>query len=248
MSVTIGSAALTNLTAQPFVYEQTDTRAGLTAKAWTISGLATPDEWLDLIGEYDSWRDLRIEDEDSLKSGVVGTTVDFSGTGPGGEEWTNIECWFLEAPSAEQAGNYLRISVRVVDAAQQLEVILRQAQVESEQENLPDLGTVTIGEATLTLLSPPDSFGYTPEINISAGGSQYITGPLAAYEIQNIEGSTDSSGWEAVKTWYATEVISRPETGDWYPISAPTASAQVKIVDGVKTTEYIVSISLGKVV
>lgn len=248
MTVTIGSATFSNLVAQPFGYEQTNTQAGLTARAWTLTGLLTPAEWLGLIGEYDEWRDARIQDEDSSVSGVIGTVIAFSGTGAGGEEWSGINCWFLSAPEAEQSGGFLQASIRIVDAEQALEVILRQAELEAEQEDLPDLGTITIGAATLTLLAPPDSFGFTPELSLTAGGVHFIAGPLVAYETQDIQGSTDAAGWAAVREWYAEQVISRPATGDWYPISAPTASAQVKVINGVKTTEYIVSISLGKVI
>lgn len=248
MSVTIGSATFSTLTAQPFGYEETDTRFGLTAQKWLLQGLLSPAEWLDLLDEYNDWRDARITDAPTEESGVVGTTIVFSGDGPGGQSWTNVACWFISAPQAEQVGHYLSASVELVDAAQALEVILKQKELQEEtSDDLPDLGTVVVGTTTLKLVKPMESYGQGPALELTAAGRHYVTGPLVVYRIRDIEGTTNAAGWAGVLSWYESQIIAIPSVGTWFPISIPTASAENKIVDGVKTVEYTVSIQLGQV-
>lgn len=249
MSVTIGAFEFPTLTAQPFGYEEGDTRLGLTARKWSIQGLLTPLEWLDLLTEYDTWRDLRIQDEPTEVSGVVGTTISLTGTGPGGQVWTAIPCWFVTAPQAEQSGAYLAVSVELVDAAQALEVLLRQKEKEEDAtaEDLPDLGTVTLGAAVLKLLKPMETYAQGPQLELTASGVHYISGPLVVQSIRDIEGTTDPAGWAAVLAWYESQIVTTPAASAWFPISAPSASAESKIIDGVKTVQYTVSIQLGKV-
>jgi len=247
MTVTIGSITLSNLTAQPFGYEESNTKSGQTSRQWLISGLLTPAEWVDLINEYNSWRDTRITDEDTLKSGTVGTVISFSGTGAGEEGWEDIDCWFNQAPQGQQSGAYILATVSLVDAEEALQVLLKQQEVDSEEEDL-DLGTITVGEVELKLLAPPDSYGQVPSLQLTAGGVHYVTGPFVADKVQNIEGATDAEGWDGIRDWYEEEVTSIPESGDWYPISAPTATARSKVVSGIKTIEYVVSLSLGQVI
>lgn len=248
MSVTIGSDTFARLTAQPFGYDETDTRSGQTAAKWTVNGLLTPSEWLDLLAIYDAWRDLRIEDPPSITSQEVGNTVTLSGTGPGGQTWTEVDCWFSSAPQAEQSGAYLAVSFELVDAAQALEVLLKQEEQQEEEEDLPDLGTITVGTTVLTLLKPIETYGATPQLELTASGVHYISGPLVAFRVRDIEGTTDASGWSGILSWFESQVVTTPATGAWFPISAPTASAANKIVDGVKTIEYTVSIQLGQVI
>lgn len=246
MAVTIGELQFSNLKAQPFGYDENDTRAGLTAKKWSITGVLTPVEWLDLLGEYDAWRDLRIEDEDSLKSNSVGTTIEFECDGPGGENW-QTSCWFSSAPSAEQVGAYLIVSFEVVDANEALQVLLRESEL-SSTEDLGDYGTVTLGDATLTLIRPMDAYGDGPALELTALGSHYVTGPLVVQKVKDIEGTTDEVGWDAVREWYEEQIVAVPLAESWFPISPPTVAAEVKVIDGVKTTQYTVSIQLGQVI
>ncbi len=244
--ITIGTAVFPTLTAQPFGYEETNTRAGQTARKWLVTGLLKPSEWLALLDVYDAWRDLRIEDEPTEKSGVVGTTINFSGKGPGTETWTSIACWFISAPSAEQSGAYLSASVELVDANEALEVVLK-TEEESEDEDLPDLGTITIGTTALKLLKPVDGYATSPSMELTATGTHYIQGALVPYKIKDVEGTTDSSGWDAIRTWYETEISAVPLATSYFPITAPSATAANKIVGGVTTVEYTVSIQLGLV-
>lgn len=246
MGITIGTAVFPTLTAQPFGYEESNTREGRTARQWTITGLLTPGEWLELLDTYDAWRDFRIEDEDTLVSGVVGTTINFSGEGPGDQAWTNVPCWFATAPRAEQSGRYLSASVTLVDAAQALEVLLKEQEV--EDEDLPDFGTITLGATTLTLKKPVDTYAQGPQAELTASGVHYISGALVPIKIKDVEGTTNASGWEGVRDWYETTISSVPLHDSFFPISAPTATAEKKVVSGIKTTVYTVTVQLVKVI
>jgi hypothetical protein len=247
MAITIGSTSFPNLNAQPFGYDETNTRAGQTARKWLISGFLKPSEWLDLLDEYDAWRDLRIEDEPTETSGVVGTTINFSGDGPGGQSWTNVPCWFITAPNAEQSGAYLSASVELVDANEALAVLLKTKEDEAADEDLPNLGTITIGTTTLTLLKPVDAYATSPTMELTATGTHYIQGALVPYNIKDVEGTTNLSGWNAIRAWYENQIDAVPSVGSYFPITAPSASATNKVVGGTATVQYTVSIQLGLV-
>lgn len=247
MAITIGTADFPTLTAQPFGYEETNTRAGQTARKWLITGLLKPSEWLSLLDEYDDWRDTRIDDEPTETSGVVGTTIAFTGDGPGGQSWTNVACWFISAPTASQSGAYLSASVELVDANQALEVLLKGEEEAAADEDLPNLGTITLGTTVLTLLKPVDAYATSPTMELTAGGTHYIQGALVPYSIKDVEGTTDLAGWDAIRAWYETQIVAVPLSGSYFPITAPSASAENKVVSGVKIVQYTVSIQLGLV-
>ena len=246
MSITIGAATFSRLTAQPYGYEETDTKSGQTARRWTVSGLMTPAEWLALVNVYDTWRNLKILEDPVTETGVVGATVALSGNGPGNQTWTNIPCWITSAPQGEQSGAYISGTCTFVHAAEYLAVLLKE-QTATEEEDTLDLGTYTINGVVLKLLKPPDSYLFAPTIEQTAGGDHYITGPLTSTEIKDIEGDTTSAGWTSIRAWYSAIVQSAPATNSYFPIQPPTASASNKIVDGVKTVVYTVSVVLAKV-
>lgn len=237
--------AFNTLTAQPFGYAETDTAAGLTARRWRFAGLCTPAEWDDLLTVYNAWQSDRKEDEDSLKSGVVGTTASIT-TNANGITWTSVPCWFSVAPSGEQAGPYISVDGEVVDAYQALEVLLRQEEKNKERNEalLPDLGTVTVGTTVLTLLKPMETYENNPQVALTAAGSHYISGPLTASRIRDIEGTTDTQGWEDLLAWFEAIVQTTPVSSTWYPTAPPTATAEAVIEGGVKTTRYTVSLRL----
>jgi hypothetical protein len=246
MAITIGAASFPTLTTQPFGYEETSTRTGLTAQKWLIQGLLKPSEWVALLGVYDTWRTAKIAEADASVSGVVGTTVAFSGTGAGGVSWTSVPCWFISAPSGEQSGAYLSVTVELVDAAQALQVLLYQEQ-RSEAEDLPNFGTITIGSTTVTLTKPVDSYGQGPTLELTPTGAHYIAGPLVVYKIKDVEGTTDLTGWNNILSWYESQIVAVPAVGSYFPISVPTATAERTVINGAKTTVYTVSIQLGLV-
>jgi len=246
MSITVNSFTFDRLQAQPFVYSSENVSQGRVARSWAITGLVTPSEWLSLLSEFDTWRASRIDEEDSAVSGVIGTTVSFSGTGPGSQSWTNVSCWFTEAPQADDVGAYLRVSFTLIDATEQLAIILKSAD-NGAVSDLPDFGTITLGTTTLTLLKPPDVFANGPSVEQAATGSHYITGALSATEVKDIQGETDFTGWENIRAWYVEQIAAVPLAGSYFPISTPTATAENRIVDGIKQTVYIVSILLVKI-
>jgi hypothetical protein len=245
MSITLGSFTFNTLTAQPFGYAETDTQAGLTARRWRISGLCTPEQWQDLLDVYDEWQSDRKEDEDSIKSRVIGTTVPLTAYA-NGITWTSVACWFLSAPSGEQAGPYISVDAEVVDAIQALEVLLYQEEKNKQRSDalLPDLGTVTVGTTVLTLLKPMETYDNIPQVALTAAGSHYISGPLTASRIRDIEGTTDTPGWEALLAWFEEIVQTTPSLGTYYPVSPPTATAEALLDQGVKSTRYTVSLRL----
>lgn len=247
MTVTIGSLQLTRLAVQPFGYEETETRDGLTARKWLVSGFCTPTEWGDLLEQYETWRDLRIQDPDSVAANSVGTTVSLTASS-NGLTWSAVPCWFIQAPQSEQVGAYVQATIELVDAAQALEVALRQKEKQDQAaEDLPDLGTFTIGTAVIKLTKPPETFQDIPQMELTAAGNTYISGPLGATMVRDIEGTTSASGWTAIQSWFAAATASRPAIGDYFPLSAPTATAANKVIDGLKVVEYTVTLGLGVV-
>lgn len=244
MTVTIGSFTTNALLAQPFGYEG-DARDGLTARTFRINGLLTPAEWQALVSEYNSWRNTRITDADTLSSGTVGTTVSLSITSTNGLSVTSLTCWFTEPPTGEQAGVYVSATVTLVDAAQALAVLLRSKEKErqSSEALTPNLGTVTLGSAVVTLTKPMETRQDGPSVALTATGVSYVTGPLAAHKVRQIEGYISSGTYSDLLSWYDTTIAAVPAATSWFPISAPTATAEVIISGGAKSTRYNVSLT-----
>jgi hypothetical protein len=253
MSVTIGSVTLNTLTAQPFGYDESDTSRGQTARRFAISGLVSPSEWLDLLDEYDNWRNSRIDDEDPAISAVIGTTVNFSGTGPGSQSWSSVQCWFTAAPSAEQRGAWLAVNVELVSAVEALQVLLKQQEAETGGGGggstlTPDFGTFVIGGTTLTLTKPPDSYGAGPALDLTIGGTHYVSGTLTVVINKDIEGTTNLTGWNNIKSWYEATITTTPSSGSYFPVSVPSATAERVLIDGTPTDIYTVSVVLVQVI
>lgn len=248
MAITLGELTLKQLQAQPFGYAETDTTNGLVSRRWSVQGLLTPTEWLDLLSIFDGWQTSRAADPDTMVSLEIGSTVSFSGKAAG-LEWSDVACWFTKAPEGEAVGAYVRATFELVDAEQALAVLLRQDEKTRELDDAakPDLGTVTLGSATLTLLAPMESYQDGPQVQLTASGVHMISGALTATRVRKIQGRTDGDGWVAVCNWYESTVASVPSTGDWYPVSAPSASAEVVINSGVKVTTYVVTIDVVEV-
>jgi hypothetical protein len=242
MSVSINTSTFNALTAQPFGYNETDTSAGLVAQKVRLSGLLTPAEWSTLTGIFGDWRDLRIEDPDSVTADDIGHTVDVSFSA-NGLTWTEVECWFSQAPAAEQVGAYLSVTCELVDAAQALEVAKRESEKANDRDR-PALGTFTLGSSTITLSKPPETYQDNPQVRLTTTGRSYIEGPLAATKVYAIEGTCDAANWAALREWFEEAVTTRPDPGDYFPITPPSANASNKIVDGLKVIEYAVSITI----
>jgi hypothetical protein len=244
MTITIGSFSTNRLTAQPFAYEG-EARTGLTARTFRVNGLLSTSEWQALVSEYNSWRNTRITDADTLSSATVGTTVSLTITSTNGLSVTSLPCWFADPPSGEQAGAYLQASATLVDAAQALAVLLRQEEKsrQSSEALTPSLGTVTLGSAVVTLTRPMLTRQDGPSVALTATGVSYVTGPLAAHKVRQIEGYISSGTYDDLLSWYDTTIAAVPASTSWFPISPPTATAEVIITGGAKATRYNVSLS-----
>lgn len=244
MTVTIGSFSTNRLNAQPFGYEG-EARFGLTARTFRISGLLTPAEWQTLVSEYNSWRSSRITDQDTLLSGVVGTTILLTITTTNNLSVTNLACWFTDPPAGEQAGKYVSATVTLVDAAQALQVLLREKEKSRQNSEalVPSLGTVTLGDCVVTLTKPMETREGGPSVALSATGTSYITGPLAAHKVRQIEGYISSGTYQDLLDWYDDTVAVVPLSDSWFPTSPPSATAEVIIASGVKSTRYSVTLT-----
>ena len=200
-------------TSQTFGYEETDTRQGMTARQWQITGLLLPEEWIDLLSFYDTWRGDNLtgrmsddsntkvlRESDDIATAVANTTtVEFSGDGvrddriPVVQEWNNISTWFTEAPTGEQVGAYIKISFGLIDVEQAFEVLAKEEEIAQEGDVLPDYGTYTINGVVLTLTKPIDAYGDGPTLELTASGVHYISGPYVVEKIKDIEGTFDAA-------------------------------------------------------
>ena len=239
MTVTVGGLSFGNLVAQPLEYDG-EARFGRTAKAWRLQGLLTFAQWSLLQQTYQSWRDVRINDEDSRTSNSIGTTVTFSGNAAG-ITWTNIPCWFIQAPSGESKGQYVQCDFTLVDANEALEAL------QAETDDSFTFGTFTYG-AVLKLRAPVETYAFLPQIQQTVSGKHYISGPNALTEAYAVEGETDSAGWNSVLTRYAQDVAGTPVDGQYFPTAPPAASAEARIENGVRSDIFVVSLSLIKII
>jgi hypothetical protein len=248
MTITIGTFSTNALTAQPFGYEG-EARDGLTARTFRVAGLLTASQWQALVTEYNNWRNTRITDQDTLSSGTVGTTVNLSITSTNGLSVSNLPCWFTEPPSGEQAGLYVSASATLVDAAQALAVLLRSQEKQRQQNEAttPSLGTLTYGsipnQVIITLTAEPNARQDGPQVALSATGTSYVTGPLKAHKIRNVEGYISTGTFANLLSWYDATILNSPQPDAWFPITPPTATAEVIITGGVKATRYNVTMT-----
>jgi hypothetical protein len=248
MTITLGSFTNARLTVQPFGYEG-EARDGLTARTFTIGGLLSSTQWQALVAEYNTWRNLRIADPDTFSSGTVGTTINLTISSTNGLSITNLPCWFVNPPSGDQIGPFINATATLVDAAQALAVELRtQEKSRQRSELLPDLGTVVLGSATVTLTKPMLTRRDGPDVALTATGKSYITGPLVAHKVRDIEGYITAGTYDNVLTWFDTTISTVPATGTFFPVSPPTATAEVIINGGVKATRFTVQVTAVQII
>lgn len=115
-------------------------------------------------------------------------------------------------------------------------------------EDLPDLGTVTLGGVTIKLLRPMTTYSDGPQVGFSAGGKSFITGPLKAHETRRVEGIITAGTYDSLLSWYSSAVTTSPTTDTWFPTAPPSATAEKFLVSGVVTTRYTVSLEVKKII
>lgn len=245
MAVTLESLTLKSLQAQPLGYDDTDVVNGLVARSWAVSGLLRPAEWLELLNIFEGWQADRLQDPDTATSLSIGTTVAFSGSALG-YSWTNVPCWFNDAPAGEAVGAYVAASFGLLDAEQSLQVFQRSLEqaTENTDADLPDNGTISLGGATLTLLEQPDAYAIGPQLQRTAAGGLVINGPSGVVRSKTISGYTSESGWTQIKAWYELIAATTPVRGEYYPATAPSCAREVVVQGGIKTTRCVVRLEL----
>jgi hypothetical protein len=249
MSVTINGLQIKNLTAQPFGYEADDVRIGLVARSWTISGLLNTTQLGQFKSIFDTWITARQADGDSIATNSVGSTVSVSASA-NGLTASSVACWFSEAPAFEQLGAYVQVTATVVDANQALTVAKKALEKSAAADDalLPSLGTVTLGGVVITLTEPMETLDDLPTLERTSGGFPYIQGPLRSSRVRQITGTVvNEAAFTTLRNWVATTVQSTPAVGDWFPTSAPTATVETRIVGGLKTDIWTVSITVEEV-
>lgn len=249
MSVTINGLTISSLTAQPFGYQADDVRAGLVARSWTINGLLNTSELAQFKSIFDTWVAARQADADSLSANSIGTTVALSASA-NGLTASGVACWFSDAPSFEQLGRYVQVSATLVDANQALTIAKKALEKSAQNDSAltPSLGTVTLGGVVITLSEPMEALDDLPSLERTAGGYPYIQGPLRSSRVRTITGTVaNEAAVTTLRNWVATTVQSTPAVGDWWPTSPPTASVEAKIIGGLKTNVWTVSLTVEEV-
>lgn len=249
MSVTINGLQIKNLTAQPFGYQADDVQLGLAARSWTINGLLDSTQLGQFKSIFDTWLAARQGDADSIASNSVGSTVALSASA-NGLTASGVACWFTDAPSFEQVGAYVQVSATLVDANQALSIAKKALEKSAAADDalLPNLGTVSLGGVTITLTEPMETLEDLPTLERTAGGFAYIQGPLRASAVRQIRGTVaNEAAFTTLRNWVASTVESTPASGSWWPTSAPTASVEARIVNGLKTNVWSVSLTVEQV-
>jgi len=247
MSVTIGALTLSNLQAQPLVYNAVDTRAGNTVRGWEIQGIVTGSEWTTLLGIYDTWRNAKILEENPASSKALGTTVSFSGTGYGSQTWSSVPCWFDSPPEGSQAASMVSVSFTLVDAAQAIESYYKEEEDQRDDEADVDYGTITLGGVVITLKEYPNVYLEEPSLELTAGGKHYVTGAKTVVEGVEINGEIVGTDITALRNWYKTTVQANPVVGQYFPVSSPRFIGFERIVSGSPVLYYEVTMTLAVV-
>jgi hypothetical protein len=66
--------------------------------------------------------------------------------------------------------------------------------------------------------------------------------------VRQVEGYISSGTFADLLSWYDTTIANSPATGSWFPVSEPTATAEVIISGGAKATRYNVSLTLLQII
>jgi len=85
-------------------------------------------------------------------------------------------------------------------------------------------------------------------VALTATGTSYVTGPLTAHKVRQIEGYITTGTFDNVLSWYDTTIAAVPAASSYFPITAPTATAEVIISSGVKSTRYTVQLTVLQII
>lgn len=247
MTITVGGLTIKNHQQIPFTHGGNAER-GLTARRWPVKAIITPTEWITLNGIYTTWRAARLADADTMVSLSIGSTVATSGS-IWGMTWNNVAVWFTEAPQPTASGAMVSVSFELIDATQQLAVMLRESELSTQiNDNESTYGTFQLGSLTLNLTANSDGFDDAPTLELAATGTHVVKGPLSASKVKRITGWTNTNNaGSTVRTWYESQISTTPSVNSWFPISPPNVEQQAVIVSGAKVTRSIITIDLKQV-
>ena len=247
LQLVYGATTLTlrYLQAQPIGYAETETEQGLTARRFSVAGLCTPAQWVTCCSLFDAWQAAKILESPTIASRVVGATVALT-CAAHGRSVTSLGCWFTGAPAGETTGAWVKVNFTLIDAAQQLAVLLRQNEKGrlGGDAFLPAYGSITLGSTTLALLDQPEAFEDGPSLEPTSTGGFVARGPLVASEVRNVRGVTDAAGWTAVKAWFAATIAARPGATDLWPVGELGLERDRIVSGGAVVDRYIVSVKL----
>jgi hypothetical protein len=247
IQLTYGASTLTlrYLQAQPIGYAEAETEQGLTARRFTVAGLCTPAQWVTCASIFDAWQAAKILEPPTITSRAVGATVALSCSAHG-RSVSSLGCWFTGAPAGETTGAWVKVNFTLIDAAQQLAVVLRQNEKArlGGDAFLPAYGTITLGTTTLALLDQPEGFEDGPSLEPTSTGGFVTRGPLVASEVRSIRGVTNAAGWTAVKNWFTSTIATRPGASDFYPVGNLGLERDQIVSGGVVVERYIVTAKL----
>lgn len=249
LQLTYGGSTLTlrYLQAQPIGYAEAETEQGLTAGRFTVTGLCTPAQWVTCCSVFDAWQAAKILEAPTLASRAVGATVALT-CAAHGRGVTSLACWFTGAPAGEtvEGGVWVKVSFSLINAAQQLTVLLRQNEKSrlGGDAFLPAYGTITLGATTLALLEQPEGYEDGPSLEPTSTGGFVTRGPLVVSEVRNVKGVTDASGWTAVQTWFKATIAARPGASDFWPVGELGLERDKIVSNGAVVERYIVSVKL----
>lgn len=246
MAITVDTLTITALKQFPFDHSG-DAMKGRTARVWPVQAILTPSDWLALNQIYLNWRNNRINDPDTMLSMSVGTTVPCSGT-LYGMTWNNVQAWFTQAPQPTTVGAMIGVSFELIDANQQLEILLKERELEenaTNEENEFVFGNYTLGTIIVNLTDTPDTDRDGPRIELAGTGTHVIRGPLTSTKVKQIKGWTETPGADAtIMTWYRNIITTTPAKNSWYPVTVPDIQWKPTIKNGLRITRYEVSVEL----
>lgn len=139
------------------------------------------------------------------------------------------------------------VSFILIDAAQAIEVIVKEQADQELGDDSIDYGTIVLGGVTITLTKYPDIYPNNPTLELAAGGKHYITGsPVVVYG-KDIEGTIVGTDLTALKSWYVSTVQSVPAVSSYFPTTPPTFTGFYKLVGGSPVLYYTVTMTLVQV-